>query len=88
MIVGEIKNESRTKAKNGEGTFSDGTALKRPLALETSLTASSSTSGSKSNDWLPKEGGPGNEIRMRELGLLVRGHEIRGRRDESNTWNE
>lgn len=85
MIVGEIKNESRTKAKNGEGTFS--VTLRRLLSFP-SLTASSSTSGSKSNDWLPKEGGPGNEIRMRELGLLVRGHEIRGRRDESNTWNE
>lgn len=85
MIVGEIKNESRTKAKNGEGTFS--VTLKRLLDFS-SLTASNSTSGSKSNDWLPKEGGPGNEIRMRELGLLVRGHEIRGRREESNTWNE
>lgn len=85
MIVGEIKNESRTKAKNGEGTFS--VTLKRLLDFS-SLTASNSTSGSKSNDWLPKEGGPGNDIRMRELGLLVRGHEIRGRRDESNTWNE
>lgn len=84
MIVGEIKNESKAKARNGEGTFS--VTLKRlPFP---SLTASNSTSGSKSNDWLPKEGGPGNEIRMRELGLLVRGHEIRGRRDESNTWNE
>lgn len=85
MIVGEIKNESRTKAKNGEGTLS--VTLKRLLSFPT-LTASNSTSGSKSNDWLPKEGGPGNEIRMREFGLLVRGHEIRGRRDESNTWNE
>lgn len=85
MIVGEIKNESRTKARKGEGTLS--TTLNRLLDFP-SLTASNSTSGSKSNDWLPKEGGPGNEIRMRELGLLVRGHEIRGRRDESNTWNE
>ena len=87
MIVGEIKNESRTKARKDEETLSDGTALKRLLSFP-SLTASNSTSGSKSNDWLPKEGGPGNEIRMRELGLLVRGHETRGRRDESNTWNE
>lgn len=85
MIVGEIKNESRTKAKNGEGTLS--VTLKRLPSFPT-RTASNNTSGSKSNDWLPKEGGPGNEIRMRELGLLVRGHEIRGRRDESNTWNE
>ena len=85
MIVGEIKNESRTKAKNGEGALS--ARLKRLLSFP-SRTASNSTSGSKSNDWLPKEGGPGNEIRMREFGVLVRGHEIRGRRDESNTWNE
>ena len=85
MIVGEIKNESRTKARKDEETLS--ATLSRPLSFP-SRTASNSTSGSKSNDWLPKEGGPGNEIRMRELGLLVRGHEIRGRRVESNTWNE
>lgn len=85
MIVGEIKNESRTKARKGLEAFR---APLKCLPSFSILTASSSTSGSKSNDWLPKEGGPGNEMRMRELGLLVRGHEIRGRRVESNTWNE
>ena len=50
--------------------------------------ADRSDSGSNENDWEPKEGGPGKEIMMRELGLLVRGQAMRGRRDESNTRME
>lgn len=47
--------------------------------------ADRSDSGSNENDWEPKEGGPGKEIMMKELGLLVRGQAMRGSRDESNT---
>lgn len=50
--------------------------------------ADRSDSGSNEKDWEPKEGGPGKEIMMSELGLLVRGQAMRGRRDESNTWIE
>lgn len=50
--------------------------------------ADRSDSALKEKDWEPKEGGPGKEMTMRELGLLVRGQAMRGRRDESNTRME
>ena len=93
--MGEIEKLSRMKSMKG-------LAAKRSLCCITSSErekflfafdfeseiADRSDSGSKEKDWEPKEGGPGKEIMMRELGLLVRGQAMRGRRDESNTWIE
>lgn len=95
MIVGEIEKLSSMKSMKG-------LAAKRSLCCLTSSErekflfafdfeseiADRSDSGSNEKDWEPKEGGPGKEMTMRELGLLVRGQAMRGRRDESNTWME
>lgn len=95
MVVEEIEKLSRMKSMKG-------LAAKRSLCCLTSSEsekflfafdfeseiADRSDSGSNEKDWEPKEGGPGKEMTMRELGLLVRGQAMRGRRDESNTWIE
>ena len=97
MIVGDIEKLSSMKSMKGLET-----SAKRSLCCLTSSDrekflfafdfeseiADRSDSGSKEKDWEPKEGGPGKEMTMRELGLLVRGQAMRGRRDESNTWME
>lgn len=97
MVVGEIEKLSRMKSMKGLEA-----AAKRSLCCLTSSEsekflfafdfeseiADRSNSGSNEKDWEPKEGGPGKEMTMRELGLLVRGQAMRGRRDESNTWIE
>lgn len=88
MIDGEIEKLSRTKSRKGE--FPSTTASRRSDKLiflfdfESEI-ADRIDSGSNENDCAPKEGGPGKEMTMRELGLLVRGQAIRGRRVESNT---
>ena len=98
MIVGEIEKLSRMKSMKGLARI----AAKRRLCCLTSSDrekflfafdfeseiADRSDSGSKEKDWAPKDGGPGKEMTMRELGLLVRGQAMRGRRDESNTRME
>lgn len=103
MIVGDIEKLSRMKSMKGElattaAKFSLCRCCRRFNSSESekflfafdfeSEIADRSDSGSKEKDWEPKEGGPGKEIIMRELGLLVRGQAMRGRRDESNTWME
>lgn len=96
MIVGEIEKLSRMKSMKGL------VATKRRLCCLTSSDrekflfafdfeseiADRSDSGSKEKDWEPKERGPGKEMTMSELGLLVRGQAMRGRRAESNTRME
>lgn len=95
MIVGEIEKLSRMKSMKGLVaksslcclTSSDREKFLFAFDFESEI-ADRSDSGSKEKDWEPKEGGPGKEMTMRELGLLVRGQAMRGRRDESNTWME
>lgn len=96
MIVGEIEKLSRMKSMKGELattaakrshcclTSSDSEKFLFAFDFESEI-ADRSDSASKEKDWEPKEGGPGKEMTMRELGLLVRGQAMRGRRDESNT---
>lgn len=95
MIVGEIEKLSRMKSMKGLAakrslcclTSSDSEKFLFAFDFESEI-ADRSDSGSKEKDWEPKEGGPGKEMTMRELGLLVRGQAMRGRRDESNTRME
>lgn len=97
MVVGEIEKLSRMKSMKGLETSaksslccltsSDREKFLFDFDFESEI-AVRSDSGSKEKDWEPKEGGPGKEIMMRELGLLVRGQAMRGSRDESNTWME
>ena len=95
MVVGEIEKLSRMKSMKGLPakrslcclTSSESEKFLFAFDFESEI-ADRSDSGSNENDWEPKEGGPGKEIMMREFGLLVRGQEMRGRRDESNTWME
>ena len=98
MVVGEIEKLSSMKSMKGLAAV----AAKRSLCCLTSSEsekflfdfdfeseiADRSDSGSNENDWEPNEGGPGKEMTMSELGLLVRGQAMRGRRDESNTRME
>lgn len=86
MIVGEIEKLSRTKSRKGEDCGCSRRSDKLIFLSDfESEIADRIDSGSKAKDWAPKEGGPGKEMTMRELGLLVRGQAIRGRRVESNT---
>ena len=95
MVVGEIEKLSRMKSMKGLAaksslcclTSSDREKFLFSCDIESEI-ADRSDSGSKEKDWEPKEGGPGKEMMMRELGLLVRGQAMRGSRDESNTWIE
>lgn len=97
MIVGEIEKLSRMKSMKGLAaatkrrlcclTSSDSEKFLFAFDFESEI-AERRDSALKEKDWEPKEGGPGKEMIMRELGLLVRGQAIRGRRDESNTRME
>lgn len=93
--MGEIEKLSRMKSIKGLSakrslcclTSSESEKFLFVFDFESEI-ADRSDSGSNEKDWEPKDGGPGKEIMMRELGLLVRGQAMRGRRDESNTWME
>ena len=95
MIVGDIEKLSRMKSIKGLSakrslcclTSSESEKFLFVFDFESDI-ADRSDSGSNEKDWEPKEGGPGKEMTMRELGLLVRGQAMRGSRDESNTWIE
>lgn len=91
-MVGDIEKLSSIKSIKGLSakrslcclTSSDREKFLFVFDFESDI-ADRSDSGSNENDWEPKEGGPGKEIMMKELGLLVRGQAMRGSRDESNT---